>query len=148
MSIKRLKKELLDIQNDPPVNCSAGIIDDDMNTWDATIIGPEKTPYESGIFKLIIEIPDNYPFKPPKVKFTTRIFHPNINKNGSICLDILSKNWSPALTLSKVLLSISSLLSDPNPDDPLDIRAADIYNKDKDEFFQTARNYTIKHASI
>ena len=56
MSIKRLKKELLDIQNDPPVNCSAGIIDDDMNTWDATIIGPEKTPYESGIFKLIIEI--------------------------------------------------------------------------------------------
>jgi len=148
MSIKRLKKELEEIQKDPPVNCSAGIVDDDINIWDATIIGPEKTPYENGMFKLTIVFPDNYPFKPPKVKFNTRIFHPNINKHGSICLDILHKNWSPALTVSKLLLSISSLLSDPNPDDPLDIRAADIYTKDKEEFFQTAKTYTLKYASI
>ena len=96
-----------------PVICTTNtggseIIDDDINTWDATIIGPEKTPYESGMFKLTIVFPDNYPFKPPKVKFNTRIFHPNINKHGSICLDILNKNWSPALTVSKLLLSISS----------------------------------------
>ena len=148
MSIKRLNKELLELQKDPPINCSAGVINDDIFTWEATIIGPEKTPYENGIFKLTIMFPENYPFKPPKVKFNNRIFHPNINKQGSICLDILNKNWSPALTLSKVLLSISSLLSDPNPDDPLDIRAADIYNKDKDEFFQTAKTYTLKYASI
>ena len=147
MSIKRLDKELAEIQKEPPINCSAGIIDDDIHTWDATIIGPEKTPYESGIFKLSILFPENYPFKPPKVKFDTRIFHPNINKHGSICLDILNKNWSPALTVAKLLLSISSLLSDPNPDDPLDIRAAEIYKKNRDEYFQTAKTYTLKYAS-
>ena len=147
MSIKRLHKELAEIQKEPPINCSAGIINDDIHTWDATIIGPEKTPYESGIFKLTINFPENYPFKPPKVKFDTRIFHPNINKHGSICLDILNKNWSPALTVAKLLLSISSLLSDPNPDDPLDMRAAEIYKKNSDEYFQTAKTYTLKYAS-
>jgi len=147
MSNKRLNKELLEIEKDPPVNCSAGIINDDINTWNATIIGPEKTPYENGVFKLSIDFPDNYPFKPPKVKFNTRIFHPNINKHGSICLDILNKSWSPALTVSKLLLSISSLLSDPNPDDPLDIRAAEVYNKNKEEYFIMAKQYTLKYAS-
>tara|TARA_B110000967_G_C18550414_1_gene395087 strand:+ start:158 stop:604 length:447 start_codon:yes stop_codon:yes gene_type:complete len=148
MSIRRLQKELEELQKDPPVNCSAGIINDDINTWDATIIGPEKTPYESGIFKLSINFPDNYPFKPPSVKFNTRIFHPNINKHGSICLDILNTNWSPALTVAKLLLSICSLLSDPNPDDPLDIKAADLYIKDKEEYFKMAQVYTLKHASL
>ena len=146
MSIKRLKKELLEIQKDPPVNWSAGIIDDDINTWDATIIGPEKTPYENGMFKLTIVFPETYPFKPPKVKFETRIFHPNINSYGSICLDILNKSWSPALTVSKLLLSISSLLSDPNPDDPLDVKSADLYNNNIEEFNKVAKQYTTSHA--
>lgn len=147
MSIKRLKKELEEITNDPPANCSAGIKDENIFNWEASIIGPEKTPYENGVFRLSIYFPDNYPFKPPKVKFDTRIYHPNINKHGSICLDILSKNWSPALTISKVLLSICSLLNDPNPDDPLDVRVADIYKKNIEEFNIYAKNYTQKYAS-
>ena len=146
MSLKRLQKELKEINKDPPVNCSAGPVNDNIMKWSATIIGPEKTPYEGGIFRLTILFNQDYPFKPPKVKFDTRIFHPNINSHGSICLDILNKSWSPALTVSKLLLSISSLLSDPNPDDPLDIKSADLYNNNIEEFNKMARAYTLNHA--
>ena len=147
MSLKRINKELLELQKDPPLNCSAGSIDDNLFKWEATIIGPPDSCYEGGVFKLSIEFPENYPFKPPKVAFMTRIYHPNINRSGSICLDILNKNWSPALTASKLLLSISSLLTDPNPDDPLDVRAANLYKDDKELFDKTARAYTLKYAA-
>merc|ERR1711981_766426 len=93
---------------------------DDVFQWQATVQGPAGTPYEGGIFFLKVQFPSNYPFKPPKIQFTTPVYHPNINSSGSICLDVLKDQWNPALTISKVLLSICSLLSDPNPDDPLD----------------------------
>ena len=143
MSVKRLNKELKEIQNEKIFETQ--IIDDDIFNWESIIIGPEKTPYENGVFKLSIHFTEQYPFKPPKVKFLTKIYHPNINKYGSICLDILNKNWSPALTISKLLLSISSLLSDPNPDDPLDVSAADLYLSNREEFNKTARDYIIKY---
>ena len=146
MSIRRLSKELQEIQKEPPVNCSAGPINDDLYNWEATIIGPKDTPYEGGIFKLKINFTENYPFKPPKIKFVTRIFHPNINKYGSICLDILNKNWSPALTIAKLFLSISSLLSHPNPSDPLDARAAEMYTSNIEKYNLTAKTYTISYA--
>ena len=146
MTIKRLKKELIDISSDPPSNCSAGIKNDDITNWEATIIGPSGSPYMGGVFKLDINFPNNYPFKPPKIKFITKILHPNINHNGSICLDILNKNWSPALTITKLLLSISSLLTDPNPDDPLNTEISNLYKKDKSEFNKRVRLYTLKHA--
>nr|XP_014354356.1 PREDICTED: ubiquitin-conjugating enzyme E2 D3-like isoform X3 [Latimeria chalumnae] len=72
-----------------------------MFHWQATIMGPNDSPYQGGVFFLTIHFPTDYPFKPPKVAFTTRIYHPNINSNGSICLDILRSQWSPALTISK-----------------------------------------------
>lgn len=86
---------------DPPSSCSAGPIGDDLFHWQATIMGPGDSPYSGGVFFLAIHFPTDYPFKPPKVNFTTRIYHPNINSNGSICLDILRDQWSPALTISK-----------------------------------------------
>ena len=147
MSVKRLNKELAEIQKDPPCNCTSRTVDDDIHNWEATIIGPEKTPYENGIFKLELMFPENYPFKPPKVKFVTKIFHPNINKFGNICLDILNQSWSPALTVCKLLLSISSLLNDPNPNDPLNVRAAEIYKTNYEEFFATAQSYTVRFAN-
>ncbi|KAJ8400965.1 hypothetical protein AAFF_G00389220 [Aldrovandia affinis] len=94
------------------------------------------SPYQGGVFFLTIHFPTDYPFKPPKVAFTTKIYHPNINSNGSICLDILRSQWSPALTVSKVLLSICSLLCDPNPDDPLVPEIAHTYKADRENDYK------------
>ncbi|KAM3705876.1 hypothetical protein ACB098_03G110600 [Castanea mollissima] len=144
---KRIIKELKELKKDPPVSCSAGLIGEDMFQWQATIIGPQDSAYAGGVFLLKINFPPDYPFKPPKVYFITKVFHPNINSNGSICLDILKEQWSPALTISKVLLSICSLLTDPNPDDPLVSDIAHLYRTDKAKYEITARSWTEKYAS-
>ena len=146
MALKRLQKEVSEIQKDTPVNCSAGPNNNDLFNWEATIIGPTETPYEGGIFKLKILFPADYPFKPPKITFETPIYHPNINANGGICLDILKDQWSPALNITKVLLSICSLLDEPNPDDPLVPDIAQLFKSNKAEFTRLAREHTIKHA--
>lgn len=138
--------ELVDLGKDPPANCSAGPVGDDMFHWQATIMGPDDSPYAGGVFFLDIHFPADYPFKPPKVHFTTRIYHCNINSNGGICLDILKDQWSPALTISKVLLSICSLLTDPNPDDPLVPDIAQLLKTDKTRHDSTAREWTSKYA--
>ncbi|CAG8462499.1 11805_t:CDS:10 [Ambispora leptoticha] len=140
-------EELRDLGHDPPSSCSAGPIGDDLFHWQATIMGPSDSPYSGGVFFLAIHFPTDYPFKPPKVNFTTRIYHPNINSNGSICLDILRDQWSPALTISKVLLSICSMLTDPNPDDPLVPEIAHVYKTDRARYEATAREWTRKYAS-
>ena len=121
MAIRRLQKEISDMENDTDAatNCSAGLYNNDLFNWQATIIGPDETPYEGGVFSLKIAFPADYPFKPPKITFDTKIYHPNINASGGICLDILKDQWSPALNTIKVLLSICSLMADPNPNDPL-----------------------------
>ena len=146
-TIQRLKKELHDIQKDPPTYCSAGPVDNDMMHWNANIIGPKECPYQDGVFYLDIHYTTEYPFKPPKVQFKTKIYHPNIDSAGSICVDILSTKWSPALTTSKILLSICSLLTDPNPDDPLVTAIAQEYRTNYDIFKKNASEYTRLYAS-
>ena len=146
MALKRIHKEPLDLSRDPPDQCSAGPVGDDMFHWQATIMGPNDSPYQGGVFFLTIHFPSDYPFKPPKIAFTTQIYHPNINRNGNICLDILRSEWSPALTISKVLLSICSMLCDPNPDDPLVPEIAKIYTKDRRKYDRIAREWTEKYA--
>lgn len=148
LSYKRILKELNDVKKNIVDNCSAGPInDDDIYHWSGTIIGPSQTPYEGGLFYLDILFPIEYPFKPPSIKFRTPIYHPNIHQNGSICLDILKNNWSAALTIVNVLLSISSLLSDPNPNDPLSPNIAKEYKTNYKFFFENARKYTRKYAN-
>merc|ERR1711903_240612 len=147
MALKRINKELLDLGKDPPANCSAGPVGDDLFHWQATIMGPPDSPFAGGVFFLNVHFPTDYPFKPPKVTFTTRLYHPNVNSNGSICLDILKDQWSPALTISKVLLSISSLLTDPNPDDPLVPEIANILKSNKEQHDSTAREWVQRFAS-
>jgi len=146
--IKRLKKELDEMQKDDTPNLSAGPINDNLFEWEAVILGPIGTPYEGGIFNLNISIPSNYPFKPPIVIFKTKIYHPNINITGNICLDILKNQWSPALTISKILLSICSLLSDPNPNDPLVPEIANILKVNPELYFKTAKEWTNIYASL
>lgn len=147
MALKRIKKELQDLNKDPPAQCSAGPVQDDLFHWQATIMGPTDSPYQGGVFFLNIHFPTDYPFKPPKISFSTRIYHPNINSNGSICLDILRSQWSPALTVSKVLLSICSLLNDPNPEDPLVPEIARVFKQDPKKYDTTAKEWTIKYAT-
>lgn len=119
----------------------------DITRWNAMIIGPSGTPYDGGIFNLNIVFPSNFPTKPPRIQFTTSIYHPNISTNGSICLDLLQDKWSAALKISDILMSISSLLNDPNPQDPLNTDAANMYINNKNEFLKTARNMTISSNS-
>ena len=147
-AIKRLNKELTEFANEPPDNCNAQPVDEnDLFKWQGTIIGPDESPFEGGVFFLNIEFPQDYPFKPPKVNFTTRVYHPNINKDGSICLDILKDNWSTSLTLAAVMKSICLLLTEPNIDDPLEADIAQLYKEDKAKYEATAREWTSKYAT-
>lgn len=146
-SLRRIIRELAMLKEDPPSNCSAGPEKDDMYNWSGVILGPADSPYAGGVFKLKIQFPVDYPFKCPSVHFITKIYHPNINSNGIICLDILKQNWSPALTVGKILLSICSLLNDPNPKDPLVPEIADQYEHDRVGYDQTARNWTQMYAN-
>lgn len=146
-SAKRLIKELEEIQLDPPSNCSAGLKDDNLYKWVATILGPSGSVYEGGVFIVDISLSTNYPFEPPNVRFRTKIYHCNINDGGYICLDILSDNWSPALTIAKLLLSICSMLTDCNPNDPLNGKIAKQYLKDRVRHDQIARLWTKRYAN-
>ncbi|KAL6034169.1 hypothetical protein STEG23_000476, partial [Scotinomys teguina] len=146
MALKRIEKEYLAMTEDPPTHCSAGPEEENMFHWQATIFGPDDSPYQGGVFLLAIHFPNNYPFKPPQISFITKIYHPNISTNGSICLDILDSHWSPALTISNILLSICSLLCDPNTDDPVLPGIAQLYLHNYKEYDKLAREWTKRYA--
>lgn len=146
MALRRIEKELADLRRDPPSSCSAGPIGEDMYKWEGCIFGPDDSPFTGGLFKLSIQFPVDYPFRAPHLQFKTKIFHPNINASGLICLDILKGQWSPALTISKVLLSITSLLTDPNPDDPFVPDIARLYKENRAGYEEEARRWTLLYA--
>jgi ubiquitin-conjugating enzyme E2 D/E len=146
MAQKRITKELMELQREPLASIAAAPSGDDLFNWRASLEGPADSVYQGGKFALAIQFPADYPFKPPKVRFMTRIFHPNIATEGGICIDILKDQWSPALTVSKVLLSIASMLTDPNPNSPLNQEAGVLYQQNKDAFGRTARDWVEKFA--
>ena len=117
-----------------------------MRYFHAKIAGPSDTPYEGGIFRLELYLPESYPMEPPKVLFRTNVYHPNIDKLGRICLDIIKDKWSPALMIRTVLLSIQSLMSAPNLDDPLDQVIADHWKEDPEGALKKAREFTQTYA--
>ena len=113
--------------------------------------GPKDTPYEGGIFFLDIDLPERYPFEAPQIKFTTPIYHCNIRADGQICLDLLQVEWRPALSVAAVLLSIVSLLIDPEPkvsdDDKFsDRERIELFTTDRTSFDEKAREWTRKYA--
>lgn len=145
-TVKRIMKELQTMQKEPPPNTSAAPIDEnDLYRWQAIILGPPDSPYAGGVFKLSIVFPADYPFKAPRIEFLTKIYHCNI-MNKTLCIDILKSQWSPALTIDKVLISIVSLLVDPNPKDPLNREAAEKYLNDRKEYERIASEWTRKYA--
>jgi ubiquitin-protein ligase len=130
LSNKRLVNEIKLLKKDPIPDIK--LILDDNNIYEmlAEVKGPEDTVYSSGLFKLSIKVPEDYPIKPPSIRFLKPVFHPNIYRDGKICLDVLLNEWSPVQNIRTILISIRSLLADPNPNSPANRDAATLYLKD------------------
>ncbi|UJR16797.1 hypothetical protein I4U23_003696 [Adineta vaga] len=145
---KRLAIHFDELQKNPAPLCYAEPEDPSKNMlhWVGWIDGPQNTPYAGGRFHLIIDFPLEFPFKPPTVRFTTNIFHTNISSNGEICLDILHSQWSPALTIRGLLISLCSLLTDPNPEHGLNKEALKLYRTDQKMYNYMASEWTSKYA--
>ncbi|GAA6056969.1 hypothetical protein JCM3770_001991 [Rhodotorula araucariae] len=141
---KRIIKRLV---SDSPPGISATPHEDNLRYFDVVISGPDSSPFEGGKFKLELFLPEDYPMAPPKVRFLTKIYHPNIDKLGRICLDILKDKWSPALQIRTVLLSIQALLSAPNPDDPLANDVASHWKENEKDAMRVSREWTQKYAT-
>jgi ubiquitin-protein ligase len=170
---KRVQKEAKEMATDPPPGCSSTIVDDDLFHWRAKISGPEGSPYAGGVFELDIRLPSNYPFAAPKVVFITKVcrmqkyvcvcfvlctfasnflkckvYHPNVSQStGAICLDILKEEWTPALSISKVLLSIQSFLLEPNKDFHLEPTVGAMFVNSPAEFRAMAADWTKRFAT-
>jgi len=142
----RLTRELAKLQSDSDKLDGITIEKpNDLMIWFAKIKGPQDTPYEEGIFDMQLTFDTDYPVKPPSVKFLTPMFHPNIYRDGKICVDILQHEWSPAQNVRTILLSIMSLLMDPNPASPANREAAELHNKSKDEYNKHVRAFIKKN---
>eukprot|EP00484_Ammonia_sp_Unknown_P023920 CAMPEP_0197036890 /NCGR_PEP_ID=MMETSP1384-20130603/14251_1 /TAXON_ID=29189 /ORGANISM="Ammonia sp." /LENGTH=154 /DNA_ID=CAMNT_0042467117 /DNA_START=103 /DNA_END=567 /DNA_ORIENTATION=- len=143
---KRIMKEIQRFKNCPP-GIAIKAHEENLRYFDIEIKGPPDTPYEGGLFKLEMFLDNTWPMKPPKCRFLTRIYHPNVDAVGRICLSILKPaNWSPALTIPKVCLSIQSLLQEPNPDDPLDNKVAAVWKSNLPAAEKTAKEWTQIYA--
>ncbi|XP_070572003.1 ubiquitin-conjugating enzyme E2 G1-like [Ptychodera flava] len=139
-----LKKQLRELGKKPVEGFSAGLIDDDdLYKWEVLVMGPPDTFYEGGLFKAHLIFPVEYPQKPPKMKFVTDIWHPNVEKNGDVCISILhepgedkygyesaSERWLPVHTVETILLSVISMLADPNDESPANVDAAKEWRQD------------------
>ena len=143
------KRVLTEIRNPGQAmeNTSLAVIDDDITNLLGAIVGPPDTPYEMGIFYVHIRIPDQYPFAPPVCRFITKTYHPNIDSQGLICLDVLKGQWSPVWTIWHLLAAFTLVLSSPNPDDPSAPAVARMYKDDRKQFDLNARSCTQEHAT-
>ena len=161
---RRVGKELADIKADNVSHINVDAVGDSVTKLKGSFQGPPGTPYEGGTFEVDISIPNEYPFKPPVMKFLTKIWHPNVSSvtvslpfrsgifgllthlQGAICLDTLSTGWSPVLTIKSAMISLQSLLSSPEPKDPQDAVVAQQMIKNPREFERIARHWSVQYA--
>jgi ubiquitin-conjugating enzyme E2 T len=146
----RLDQELKRMGRDPPHGIGIWPRDDGFAVLDAVIAGPEDSDYVGGEFRLQVTIPEDYPNAPPTVKFLTKIYHPNIDSSGRICLDSLKPHphgtWKPSLNLAIVLTHIRLLMTEPNKDDPLDTQIAEELERQPQMYHEKARKMTAEFA--
>nr|XP_039260761.1 ubiquitin-conjugating enzyme E2 A-like [Styela clava] len=131
---KRLMRDFKRMLDDPPEGISGAPIENNLMKWDVVIFGPAETPFEHGIFRLSMDFTEDYPNKPPSVKFISKMFHPNVYSDGRICIDILENKWSPTYNVSSILTSIQSLLDEPNPSSPANYQAALLYKDSRIDY--------------
>jgi len=139
--------DVADLREDTTSQITIELVDDSFFHLLGTFIGPPDTPYEGGTYEVDIVIPSSYPFSPPKMKFLTKLYHPNVSSaSGAICLDILKDAWSPVLTLKSTIISLQSLLCSPEPNDPQDAEVAKHYMTSREGFEETARYWAEIYA--
>lgn len=149
-SQKRITKEYAEVTGNPPAGIKVSLVDDsNVHNWKIIMDGPENTPYVGGKFELLLSLPHEYPFKPPKINFKTRIFHPNVtyDEHGSMCIGILKPEaWKPSSKIMSVLTATQQLLVEPVPDDSVEASAGEKYKNDRKAFDKEAREATKKWA--
>ncbi|KAJ3016736.1 UNVERIFIED_CONTAM: hypothetical protein HDU68_012067 [Siphonaria sp. JEL0065] len=151
MATRRIQRELADLSNTPSDAFSAGpVSDNDLLIWEAKLIGPATSAYQGGLFTVNLTFTNDYPFKPPKVKFVTKIYHPNVDEDGSICIGVLKPDvWKPSNKINDILNSLILILDQPNPDDAINGAVAEVMNNPaggKEKFEKTAREWVKKYA--
>ena len=154
-----LKKQFKDINKASDLGLSVGLVDENnFYKWSVVIFGPTETIYEGGFFRAILDFPEDYPNNPPKMQFTTKMWHPNIYKDGRVCISILhppgtdkfneqekaEERWRPSLGAEEILLSVISMLNDPNPDSPANIDAAVMFRKNREEYNSKVRSLVFQ----
>lgn len=164
-----LRKEFIDVKKNPRSDffqvhgklltrfSLLDLVKDNLQVWEIYVIGPPETPYSKGVYKALLKFPDEYPMKPPTLKFICKMYHPNIYKDGKVCIstlqtgkdgsDSLGQYWRPVLGVEQAILSVVSLLSDPNLDDPADVGAANLFKKDKKRFKERCEELAIASLS-
>ena len=143
---QRILKEIQKLKNEPIEGVSAEHDKENLRYFKVIMKGQKETPYEGGVFNVQLYLPEEYPMVPPKVLFMTKIYHPNIDFLGRVCLDVLKKEWSPALQIRTVLLSLQCLMSAPNTEDPLNEKVNDHWKKDENDAIKTAKEWTKMYA--
>ncbi|EPX72483.1 ubiquitin conjugating enzyme Ubc1 [Schizosaccharomyces octosporus yFS286] len=145
---RRIGKELADVRRDTQAGIQVWTVNEsDISRLKGMFKGPPDTAYEGGYYTIDVEIPIDYPFRPPKMKFDTKIYHPNISsQTGAICLDILKDQWSPVYTVKSALISLQSLLCTPEPSNPQDAQVAQVYIENHDQFIKTAKEWVRLYA--